>query len=281
MQIICSSKGKELGAKIVKSRNALEKNNLELLIPEIKIFPSGEYICKLTAKTTGPVCIVGSIISNDDLIELLTIIDAVKRSGSTQIILVAPYIAYGRQNVMQKPFSSVGIEIIANILNATGISSLITADIHDLSSLELFKMQVIHISSVDILKYYKEALPKNALIVAPDKGAEARLSKLNMEIISLKKQRKNGNIEIFIPDNVKIKGRNCIIVDDILDSGKTMEAAAKLLVEKGANEVKGYVTHLIGEKSTILEWTTDSISKDGSITKQLSLAPLISGQLFS
>ena len=253
---------------------------LSIPIAEIKIhkFPSGEYICKIDASLTGSVIVVGSIKTNDDLMEILSIIDAAKRTGASDVILVAPYIAYGRQDVMQLPFSSVGIEIIATILNAVGITNLITVDMHHLDSIKLFNMNVYHITAQEIITHYKGSILDDIdIIVAPDAGSHARLSKLELNAIFLSKKRIGSNVIMELEGNVE--GKNCLIIDDIFDSGGTMMAAYDILKANGAKNINGYASHFLGSAALLPLHITDSVSPvilENEHLKIVPLSPLIS-----
>jgi len=270
MQILHSTSFKSMALEISAS--------LGIPIAEIKIhkFPSGEYICKLDKVLTANVIVVGSIKTNDDLMEILSIIDAAKRAGAMNITLVAPYIAYGRQDVIQAPFSSVGIEIIAKILNSAGITDLIIVDIHSVDSLKFFSMNVRHITAIEILDHYKDILLVDTTIIAPDKGSLKRLEKLGLDTIFLDKKRVGGKVLMELQGNVE--GKSCLIIDDIFDSGSTMMAAVDILKANGAQDIKGYVTHFLGNSALLPLYITNSIYSIISaknFLKTLSLAPLI------
>jgi ribose-phosphate pyrophosphokinase len=249
--------------------------------PIVKImihkFLSGEYICKIDHTLASNVVIVGSIKTNDDLMEILSIIDASKRAGASDITLVAPYIAYGRQDVMQQTFSSIGIEIIAKILNSMSISRLITVDIHATNSLKFFDINVTHITAQDIITHYNnKLLDRVDTIIAPDAGSKQRLGELRLETIFLSKTRIEG--KVFMKLNDDVKGKKCLIIDDIFDSGGTMIAARDILEANGASSVYGYVTHFLGHNVLLPMYITDSV---GTVVTEeeflgiLSLAPLI------
>jgi ribose-phosphate pyrophosphokinase len=271
MQILHSTNSKDLASKIAKL--------LDLSIVDINLhqFPSGEFICKIPDTIPSKVIIIGSIRTNNDLMEILSVIDAAKRAGSFDVTLVAPYIAYGRQNLMQLPISSVGIEIISKILNAMPISRLITVDIHSMNSLELFEMDVINITSQDIItQYVNIVLPSIDILIAPDAGSKERLGKLGLDTIFLRKNRFNG--EVIMQINDKVQDMNCLIIDDIFDSGSTIIAAEHILKTHGARSVYGYVTHFLGSHTPLPLYVTDSINITPPQKHQtiLTLAPIIS-----
>lgn len=248
--LLYSHSGKELAIEIGERVEAL------LLNPIIQRFSQGEYLCKLDASIKGNAIIVGSIQNNDDLMEILSIIDAVKRARAEHITLVAPYIAYSRQNLMQQPFSSIGIEIIAKMLKAIGVQKLITVDIHSLDSLKYFDMEVMHITIENILIHYKNKLPQDCAIVAPDNGCAERLG-AEISTIFLSKKRVDNAVSMVLHGDVRDK--NCLIIDDIFDSGGTLIKAFEVLKENGAKNVYGYVTHFLGNKAVVPMYTTNSL----------------------
>jgi len=269
MQILHSTNSQHLALEIATS--------LSIPIAEIVIhkFPSGEYICKIDAALEPKITIIGSIKTNDDLMEILSIIDAAKRAGASAITLVAPYIAYGRQDAMQPPFSSVGIEIIAKILNSTDITNLITVDMHHIESLALFKINLHHITAQEIITHYThDILHDIDMIVAPDAGSKIRLKTLKLDTIFLSKKRIDGKVLMELAGDVK--GKNCLIIDDIFDSGNTMMAAHNILKNNGAKKVAGYASHFLGNTTPLLLYSTNSIVTKSEDLKILSLSPLIS-----
>ena len=271
MQILNLDNAKKLASKISKT---LDHPIIPMTLHQ---FPSGEYICKLTHALMSKVSIIGSIKNNDDLMAILSIIDAAKRAGASEICLVAPYIAYGRQDVMQAPFSSVGIEIIATILNASGITHLITADIHSISSLQSFHLKVTHITSHDIITYHKEKILHDIdIIVAPDAGAKERLGSLGLKTICLTKTRTNTGIKMCLKPEDTVENKKCLIIDDIYDSGATMMSAQDLLLAAGASNIKGYVTHFLSNKPYPL-YITDSITptEESGLLKVVSLDEVV------
>jgi ribose-phosphate pyrophosphokinase len=226
-------------------------------------FPSGEYLSKIhhPISSNEEVIIVGSMAppTNDHLMKLVSIIDAARNSGARNITLIAPYLGYSRQNSMEPPYSSIGMKIIAQILEAVGVTRLITVDIHSLESLHYFSIEVIHISVVEILSYYSSILNlDNVTIIAPDKGSSERLKNLSSNIITMSKTRKNN--EIYMELNGDVEGKNCLIIDDIIDSGNTMEAAVKSLKANKAGSIKAYCTHFLGNKKPVVPlYVTDAV----------------------
>jgi ribose-phosphate pyrophosphokinase len=205
--------------------------------------------------------------------EVLSIIDACKHAGASNITLIAPYIAYGRQNKMELPYSSIGFEILANIINNSNIDRLITVDIHEYSLLSLFNFEVTHITSSDIIKYYSQELGlEEYIMVALDLGSKKRLG--STASVYLHKKRSDNLISMEL--NGKVIGEKCLLIDDIIDSGRSMEAAIKCLNHHGAIDLRPYVTHFLCDKPFMIElYASDSIESNHASHRILSIVPLI------
>ncbi len=274
MKIIGSSNSKNLALELC---GALKLSPTKI---DIQKFPSGEYLTRLYEPISSKekLVIVGSMPSpsNDSLMEIMSIINAACNAGAENITLVIPYLGYSRQDIMQAPYSSVGITMLAKMFDPPAIRHLITVDIHSEESLKLFSMPVTHISISDILGYYKHLLP-DATIIAPDKGSAKRLSTFSGEIVTMNKRRNGDSIEMELGGDVA--GKDCLIIDDIFDSGKTMLAAVECLEKYGAGKIWGYCTHFLGGgKPLIPLYTTNSISLTPlkkNILNIFSLKPLI------
>lgn len=237
---------------IISCRNSIDLSNkiarvakLDIVIPAIKEFTASEMLIEIPKTINNDdIYIVQSLASssNNQIMELLLTINAIKHSGGQKIHLILPYIPYSRQD-KQKNNNSSGMEVIANLLNNAGISSIITLDIHNKNSLQLFDVPVINIDTTPLVS----RLIKDRLIVMPDLGSVNR-STLNGDFIYLEKTRYNSDISFNLFGNVK--GKNCLLLDDIIDSGKTIELAAKFLIDKGAKSVDAYATHALFSKAT-------------------------------
>ena len=177
--------------------------------------------------------------ANDKLIELLCAIDASRRSGARRIELVIPYICYGRQDRKLGDYTSVGMEIIANLLNASGADTITIVDIHSAESLKHFTIPVTNIKGIDIAIQCIDTTDKT--LVMPDRGAVMRGARA--DAVYFEKHRNNEALDMQLHGSVN--GKHCIIIDDIVDSGQTLCTAAKILKHAGAASVEAYVTHAI------------------------------------
>lgn len=170
--------------------------------------------------------------ANNQLIELLLTINTIKNMGAAKIHVIIPYMPYSRQDKNEYG-SSYGIELVAQMLSNSGLDSIITVDIHSKESLRLF---TIPITNIDVTPLFKNMNDKT--IVFPDEGSRKRY---NLSGISMIKKRKETSMEFELSDDVT--GKDCLIVDDIIDTGRTIDLAAQKLISNGARSVSVYATH--------------------------------------
>ncbi len=185
---------------------------------------------------------------NDNLIELLLLCDTFKNAGAQEVIAVVPYFGYARQDKSLANNSSFALQMIAKLLANIKVDKLISLELHSLSSVDLFAMPVIHLSSQQLaIQYITQQEPGNIVLVSPDQGGLERVRKL-ARAFSLpyayldKKRTEGGRITMSLIKGTVAK-RDCIIIDDIVDSADTLCAASKYLSGNGAKSIKAFVTH--------------------------------------
>lgn len=223
-----------------------DRLTLTLEQPIIKVFKNQEISVQVDISVEREDCYVFQSLSypiHDHLIELLILINELKQRNPRNIIAIIPYFGYGR--------SSSNARLMAKLLESVGIDHLLTIGLHSDEIENFFTIPVINL---DLIKLFgcdieRRLLKDNLLIVSPDKGGEKRAQTLaaylQTDYIVLDKKRcENGTVEIArIQRNLKDK--NCIIVDDIIDSGATLVAAAEALKEAEALSIDAYVIHAI------------------------------------
>jgi len=252
MQIINCLGGKYFGDMLART---LKLKTLNTFVHQ---FPNGEMTVELSLAETNQreaTYIVQSFVSdaNDRVMELLLTINAAQKSGINEIHLIIPYLCYSRLD-RPKNLTSLGIEVIANLLNNTGAGSITVIDIHSPNSLGLFRMPTKNITALDIVEC------GNKTIVAPDQGSFIRLSnRMHNEIVRFDKKREGGDLYMKLLGNVD--GKDCVILDDIVDSGRTMTMAAEILMASGARSVDAYATHAFLSSETKKTITGSCIGK--------------------
>lgn len=236
-----------------------------------------------------------SMPANDHLMELLITIDALKRASAQTVTAVIPYFGYARQDRKVGPRTPISAKLVADILTTAGIDRLLTIDLHagqiqgffDIPVDNLFAAPVI---TKDIKKNYNN---KDIVVISPDVGGVVRArgiaKRIDGDLAIVDKRRDKANVSEVMNIIGDITGRDCIIVDDIVDTAGTLCNAAEALIEAGAKSVSAYITHgvLSGpaveriKNSKLNELViTDSIAPtklilDASNIRILNLAPLI------
>jgi ribose-phosphate pyrophosphokinase len=259
------------------SKNIAKYLKTKLVNSSIKRFNDGEIYIEINENIRGnSIFIIQSISSpaNDNLMELLLCIDALKRSSAKNITAVIPYFGYARQDRKVVPRTSISAKLVSNLITKAGADRVVTVDLHAGQIQGFFDIPVDNLFATPIFARHvkKNIKGKNIICVAPDVGGTERaraLGKiLGVELAIVDKRRpKPGQSKVM---NVigDVKDKTCIIVDDIIDSGGTIVNAAKALKDRGAKEVYVYITHgvLTGE-------AIDKIKK--SVIKKLVITDTI------
>ena len=236
----------------VLSKNISKYLKLRLVNSSIRKFSDGEIYVEINENIRGnSIFIIQSISSpaNDNLMELLLCIDALKRSSAKNITAVIPYFGYARQDRKVVPRTTISAKLVSNLITKAGADRVVTVDLHAGQIQGFFDIPVDNLFATPIFARHvkKKIKSKKIICVAPDVGGTERaraLGKLlNAGLAIVDKRRpKPGKSQVM---NVigDVKDQTCIIVDDIIDSGGTIINAAKALKERGAKEVYVYVTH--------------------------------------
>lgn len=189
-----------------------------------------------------------TIPPGDNLLELLMMVDAAKRASAKSIIAVMPYFGYARQDRKDKPRVSIGAKMVANLLTAAGVSRIMTMDLHADQIQGFFEVPVDHLfGSTVFLPYIEKKELSNLVIAAPDTGgtkrANAYARHLDVDLAICYKQRKRANQIQSMTVIGEVKGKEVIIVDDMIDTAGTMTKAAEMFLDKGATGVSAICTH--------------------------------------
>ena len=255
-------------------------------------FSDGEFQPSFEETIRGSrIFLIGSTHPNsENLMELLLMIDAAKRSSARHITAVIPYFGWARQDRKDKPRVPIGAKLIAKLLESAGATRIITMDLHADQIQGFFEKPVDHLYASTIFIPYIESLNlDNLTIASPDMGGSKRAyaySKfLNSNVVICYKQRKKANIISHMELIGNVEGKNVILVDDMVDTAGTLTKAADLMISRGAKSVRAICTHplLSGEaykrieKSKLKELiVSDSIpsKKNSKKIKVLSSAKL-------
>lgn len=189
--------------------------------------------------------------ANDNLMELLIMTDALKRSSADRITAVIPYFGYARQDRRAKARTPISAKLVANLLTKAGVDRVLTLDLHAAQIQGFFDVPVDNLYAAPVfaldVKHHFKGRMNELMVVSPDVGGVARARELAQRIgaplsIVDKRREKAGEVaEMTVIGDVR--GKTCIIVDDICDTAGTLVKAAQVLIDQGATEVHAYITH--------------------------------------
>jgi len=231
--------------------------NLPLSKLEIHVFPDGEKRIRVIDRVVEEDCVViqsTSTPANENYMELFFIIDSLKRSGAGKITAVIPYLGYQRQDHIFRDGEAVSLEVVIETLQSVGVSKIVTFDLHSIKIPELFKIPVLHISALPL--FAKKIQKNNSILVSPDMGGIRRVKEISeilagmpYAVIDKNRNLTTGKVEaVSLEGNVK--GKNVVIVDDMISSGKTIVEASKLLLKRGAKKILVFATHAVFSKNS-------------------------------
>ncbi|EJF75656.1 ribose-phosphate pyrophosphokinase [Bartonella alsatica] len=251
--------------------------NIPLGKATVKRFADQEIFVELHENVRGQDVFVlqsSSYPANDHLMELLIMIDALRRSSARRITAVIPYFGYARQDRKPGPRTPISAKLVANLITEAGAHRVLTLDLHagqiqgffDIPTDNLYAVPVI---SRDVKMHYSL---ENVIVISPDVGGVVRARSLAKRLNSLlaivdKRRERPGESEVMnIIGNVS--GKDCLLLDDIVDSGGTLCNAASALLKHGANSVTAYITHGVLSGNAI-ERITNSEMKELVITDSI------------
>ena len=262
-------------------------------------FSDGEVTVEITQNVrTREVFVIQSTCAptNENLMELIIMVDALKRASASRISAVIPYFGYARQD--RRPRSSrvpITAKVVANMLQAVGVDRVLTMDLHADQIQGFFDIPVDNIyASPVLLGDLRQKNYSDLLVVSPDVGgvvrARALAKQLNCDMAIIDKRRPKANVSEVMHVIGDIDGRNCVIMDDMIDTAGTLVKAAEVLKERGAKSVYAYCTHPIFSGPAIERIAKGSALDEVVVTntiplsqaaqackkiRQLSVAPLM------
>jgi ribose-phosphate pyrophosphokinase len=251
MMLVTGSGNKEL------ARNIAATIGMELAKVEVGKFADGETCVRVEIGEEQSVrgkhvFVIQSVCRpvNDNLMELLIMIDALKRSSAAHITAVIPYYGYARQDKKVIPREPITAKLVADLLETAGVNRVMAMDLHSASIQGFFDIPVDHLSSLlTAVKYFKErGIGGNStVVVSPDVGGVARARMVAEQIESplaiISKRRSQANRVAVFEVIGRVGGKKCLMIDDMADTARTLTAGAGLLKKHGANEVIAYCTH--------------------------------------
>ena len=259
--------------------------NQKLVKTTIKRFADQEISVEIHENIRGEDVFVvqsTSYPANDNLMELLLMLDALKRSSARRVTAVVPYFGYARQDRKSSPRSPISAKLVANLITQAGADRVLTMDLHAGQIQGFFDIPVDNLYAApmfakDIAKTYAG---RDLVIVSPDVGGVVRArnlaTRLHCDLAIIDKRRPKAGVSEVMNVIGDVEGRDCILVDDIVDSGGTLINAAKALIAEGATSASVYVTHgvLSGEASARIR---DSGLESLTVTNSICATDLTSG----
>jgi ribose-phosphate pyrophosphokinase len=272
--------------------------NLPLTKASVRRFADMEVFVEILENVRGEDVFVvqsTSYPANDHLMELLVCIDALRRGSARRITAVIPYYGYGRQDRKSGPRTPISAKLVANLITEAGADRVVTLDLHAGQIQGFFDIPTDNLFAAPVfVKDIKDRFNgKDLVMVSPDVGgvlrARAIAKRIEADLAIVDKRRERAGVSEVMNVIGEVKGRTCILVDDILDSGGTLCNAAEALIDHGAESVSVYCVHGVFSGGAVARVTsspiksvviTDSIMATEAVrlaqnVRQLSIAPLL------
>lgn len=249
---------------------------------KVKTFSDGEIQIEIDENVRSKdVFLIQSTCSpvNDNLVELLLMLDAFKRSSARRISAVIPYYGYGRQDKKVAPRVPISAKLVADMITVAGAARVITMDLHASQIQGFFNIPVDNLFAAPVLlKYMRDNFVKDFVIVSPDAGGVERsrafAKRLNAGLVIIDKRRDAPNMAKAMAVIGDVSGKVAIIMDDMVDTAGTLTGAADALLGKGAKEVHAICTHPVLSGPAI-ERITASALKSVVVTDTIPLKPQV------
>ncbi|HUQ39514.1 MAG TPA: ribose-phosphate diphosphokinase, partial [Acidimicrobiales bacterium] len=234
----------------------------------LRSYPNGEIHCRFDESVRGSDIFIiqtHSVPVNDSIMEQLIMIDAAKRASAKRITAVMPYYGYSRQDRKAEGREPIAAKLVADMFAAAGADRLLSIDLHSGQIQGFFDGPVDHLFAMPVLEdYLRDSCPDGFVVVAPDAGrlkvAERLAQHVGADLASIYKKRAQGKVEArgIMGD---VKGRRCVLIDDMIDTASTIVAGADILMGEGATEVWAVATHGVLSDPAIDRLKNSSISK--------------------
>lgn len=245
---------------------------------QVGTFSNGEISVNISESVRGAdVFVIQSTSApvNKNMMELLIMIDALKRASAGRITAVIPFYAYARQDRKSKPREPITAKLVADLITTAGADRVLTMDLHAPQIQGFFNIPVDNLYAMPIISdYFLEKNLSDVVVVSPDVGGVTRArnlaSKLNAPLAIVDKRRPKANVAEVMNIIGDIQGRNCIMIDDMVDTGGSVANAAKALMDMGAKEVYVACTHPV-LSGPAFDRINDSVIKELVVTDTIPL----------
>ena len=278
-KLISGNANKNLAKAITRRMTVHRGLNVDLVDARIERFNDQEIFVEVFENVRGEDMFIIQSTSNpanDNLMELLIMADALRRSSASRITAVIPYFGYARQDRRSKARTPISAKLVANLLVEAGVERILTLDLHATQIQGFFDIPVDNlyaapVFALDIIHQFSAKL-NDVMVVSPDGGGVARARELAkrinapLSIVDKRRERAGEVAEMTIIGDVT--GKKCIIVDDICDTAGTLCKAAEVLIENGAAEVHSYITHGVLSGPAV-ERISNSVMKSLVITDSI------------
>ncbi|MGR3721994.1 ribose-phosphate pyrophosphokinase [Abyssibius alkaniclasticus] len=285
-KLISGNANQSLAKTIARRMSLHSGGKVELIKARVERFNDQEIFVEVYDNVRGEDMFIiqpTSNPANDNLMELLIMTDALRRSSAARITAVIPYFGYARQDRRTKARTPISAKLVANLIAQAGVERVLTMDLHAAQIQGFFDIPVDNlyaspVFALDVKHHFKDL--NQITVVSPDVGGVARARELAERIgadLAIVDKRRSGPGEVESLNVIgDIKGRICVIIDDIVDTAGTLCKAADLLIEKGAKEVHAYISHGVLSGPAVERITassmkslvvTDSIESNGAVKK--------------
>ncbi|WP_375691589.1 ribose-phosphate pyrophosphokinase [Pseudooceanicola sp. LIPI14-2-Ac024] len=286
-KLIAGNSNLPLANSIARRMSMHRGMTVDLVNARVERFNDGEIFVEVFENVRGEDMFIIQSTSNpanDNLMELLIIADALRRSSAQRVTAVIPYFGYARQDRRTKARTPISAKLVANMLVEAGIARVLTMDLHAAQIQGFFDIPVDNlyaspIFALDIKNQFKDSMG-DLMVVSPDVGGVARARELAKRIdaplaIVDKRREKPGEVaEMTVIGEVA--GKKCIIVDDMVDTAGTLCKAADLLMSNGATEVHAYISHGVLSGPAV-DRVSKSVMKSLVITDSIAATPAVQG----
>jgi ribose-phosphate pyrophosphokinase len=263
---------------------------------EVTKFSDGESYVEIGESVRGVTCFVIQATCppvNHNVMELLIMIDALKRASAGSIVVVLPYFGYARQDRKVKPRTPISAKLAADLITAAGAERVLAVDLHAGQIQGFFNIPFDHVFAMPVfMDYLRGRFGDGAVVVSPDAGgverARAYSKRLNSTLAIIDKRRERANVSEVMNIIGDVRGKDAVIVDDLIDTAGTLVQAAKAIMEQGARSVSACATHAVLsgtaiqriEESPLQEiLVTDTIPLSDAAKACKKIKPLTVGRL--